>query len=64
MENSVMEAPVESGHSGYTTLSVGPTIQGESVHCQENGVPLSLWSDLGETSWGEGKHRYSVDSEV
>ena len=23
----IMEAPVESGHSGNTTLSVGPTIQ-------------------------------------
>ena len=29
----VTEAPVESGHSGDMTLSVGPTIQGESVHC-------------------------------
>ena len=28
----VMEAPVESGRSGDMTLSVGPTIQGESVH--------------------------------
>ena len=29
----ISEAPVESGCSGDTTLSVGPTIQGESVHC-------------------------------
>ena len=28
----ISEAPVESGHSGDTTLSVRPTIQGESVH--------------------------------
>ena len=60
----ISEAPVESGHSGNTTLSVGPTIQGESVHHQEDGVPLSLCCNLGETPWGEGKHRYGVDSEV
>ena len=28
----ISEAPVESGRSGDTTLSVRPTIQGESVH--------------------------------
>ena len=27
----ITEAPVESGHSGDTTLSVRPTVQGESV---------------------------------
>ena len=52
----IMEAPVESGCSGDMTLSISSTIQGESVHCQEDGVPLSLCSDLGQTSWGEGKH--------
>ena len=52
----VTEAPVESGCSGDTTLSIRPTVQGESVHCQEDGVPLSLCSNLGQTSWGEGKH--------
>ena len=40
MESSSLEAPVESGHSGDTTLSVRPTIQGESVHHQEDGVPI------------------------
>ena len=59
-----MEAPVKSCHSGDMTLSVRPTIQGESVHCQEDGVPLCLCSDLGQTSQGEGKHRYGVDSEI
>ena len=52
----ITEAPVESGCSGDTTLSVRPTIQGESVHCQEDGVPLSLYSNLGQASRGEGKH--------
>ena len=52
----ITEAPVESGHSGDTTLSVGPTVHGESVHHQEGGVPLSLCSDLGQMSRGEGKH--------
>ena len=33
---------------------------GESVHCQENGGPCNF----GEMSWGEGKHQYSIDSEV
>ena len=28
----ISEAPVESGRSGDTTLSVRPTVQGESVH--------------------------------
>ena len=28
----ILEAPVESGRSGDTTLSVRPTVQGESVH--------------------------------
>ena len=28
----ITEAPVESGHSGDTTLFVRPTVQGESVH--------------------------------
>ena len=51
-----MEAPVESGHSGDKTLSVRPIIQGESVHCREDGVPLCLCCNLGETSWGEGIH--------
>ena len=52
----VTEAPVESGCSGDMTLSVGPTIQGESVHHQEDGVLLSLCCDLGKKSQGEGKH--------
>ena len=52
----IMEAPVKSCHSGDMTLSVGPTIQGESVHHQEDGVPLCLCTDLGQTSQGEGKH--------
>ena len=60
----ITEAPVESGHSGDTTLSVRPTIQGESVHCREDGVPLSLCSDLGQASWGEGEHQYGINSEV
>ena len=46
----VMEAPVESGHSGDTTLSVRPTIQGESMHHRGDGVPieslLRSWSDV------------------
>ena len=33
MESSSSEAPVESGCSGDMTLSVRPTVQGESVHC-------------------------------
>ena len=49
----ISEAPVESGRSGDTTLSVRPTIQGESVHCQEDGVPLHLCCYLGEMSLGE-----------
>ena len=52
----IMEAPVKSCHSGDMTLSVGLTIQGESVHHQEDGVPLCLCTNLGQTSWGEGKH--------
>ena len=59
-----MEAPVKSCHSGDMTLSVRPTVQGESVHHQEDGVPLCLCSDIGQTSQGEGKHRYGIDSEV
>ena len=35
-----MEAPVESGCSGDMTLSVGPTVQGDSVHHQEDGGPI------------------------
>ena len=58
----ISEAPVESGCSGDMTLSVGPTVQGESVHCQEDGVPLCLCCNLGETSLGEGIYRYGVDS--
>ena len=57
-----MEAPVESGHSGDMTLSVRPTIQGESVHHREDGVPLRLCCNLGQTSLGEGIHRYGIDS--
>ena len=60
----ITEAPVESGHSGDMALSVRPTVQGESVHCQEDGVPLSFCSYLGQTFWGEGKHQYGIDSEV
>ena len=60
----VTEAPVESGCSGDATLSVGPTVQGESVHHREDGLPLSLCCDLGKTSWGEGKHQYGINSEV
>ena len=52
----VSEAPVESGCSGDMTLSVRPTVQGEVVHHREDGVPLSLCSNLGEMSRGEGKH--------
>ena len=58
----IMEAPVESGPSGDTTLSVRPTIQGEPVHRQEDGVPLCLCCNLGEMSLGEGIHRYGIDS--
>ena len=36
----ISEAPVESGHSGDTTLSVRPTVQGELVHHQEDGGPI------------------------
>ena len=50
----ISEAPVESGHSGDTTLSVWLTIQGKPVHCQEDGVPLRLGCNLGEMSLGEG----------
>ena len=60
----ISEAPVESGCSGDMTLSVGPTVQGESVHCQEDGVPLGLCCNLGETSQGEGKHQYGINLEV
>ena len=46
----ITEAPVESGCSGDTTLSVRPTIQGESVHHQEDGGPIEFllqsWSDV------------------
>ena len=46
------------------TLSVRPTIQGESVHSQEDGVPLCLCTDLGQVSQGEGKHQYGIHSDV
>ena len=46
------------------TLSVRPTIQGESVHHGEDGVPLCLCTDLGQASQGEGKHKYGIHSEV
>ena len=52
----VSEAPVKSGCSGDTTLSVRPTIQGKPVHCREDGVSLSLCCNLGEMSLGEGIH--------
>ena len=52
----ITEAPVKSCCSGDMTLSIRPTIQGESVHCQEDGVPLCLCTDLGQTSWGVSKH--------
>ena len=42
------------------TLSVGPTVQGESVHHQEDWVPLCLCTDLGQTSQGKGKHQYGI----
>ena len=51
----ISEAPVESGHSGDTTLSVRPTVQGESVHHREDGVSLHLSCNLGEMSLGECK---------
>ena len=51
----VSEASVESGCSGDTTLSVRPTVQGESVHHREDGVPLHLCCYLGEMSLGECK---------
>ena len=39
---------------GMTTHS---TVQGESVHHQKDEVSVvSLHSDLGQMSWGEGKH--------
>ena len=60
----VTEAPVKSCHSGDTTLSVRPTIQSEPVHCQEDGVLLCLCTNLGQASWGEGKHQYGIHSEV
>ena len=60
----VTEAPVKSCCSGDTTLSVRPTIQGESVHHQKDGVPLCLCTNLGQMSQGEGKHQYGIDSEV
>ena len=50
-----MEAPVKSCCSGDTTLSVRPTIQGESVYHREDGVPLCLCTNLGQASRGEGK---------
>ena len=43
----VTEAPIKSCHSGDTTLSVRPTIQGESVHHQEDRVSLCFCTDLG-----------------
>ena len=52
----ITEASVKSCCSGDMTLSVRPTIQGESVHCQEDGVPLCVCTDLGQVFWGEGKH--------
>ena len=58
----VSEAPVESGRSGDTTLSVRPTVQGKPVHCREDGVSLCLSCNLGETSLGEGIDRYGIDS--
>ena len=58
-----MEAPVKSCCSGDMTLSVRATVQGESVHCQEDGV-LCLCTDLGQVSQGEGKHQYGIHSEV
>ena len=58
----ISEAPVESGCSGDMTLSVRPTVQGEPVHHREDGVSLSLCCNLGETSLGEGKHQYGIDS--
>ena len=57
----ISEAPVESGRSGDTTLSVRPTVQGKPVHHQEDGVSLSLCCNLGETSLGQGEHRYGID---
>ena len=60
----ITEAPVKSCRSGDTTLSVRPSIQGESVHHQEDGVPLCLCSDLGQTYQGEGKHQYGIHLEV
>ena len=59
-----MEAPVKSCHSGDMTLSVRPTIQDESVHCQEDGIPLCFCTNLGQTSWDEGEHQYGIHSEV
>ena len=59
-----MEAPVKSCHSGDTTLSVRPTIQGESVHHQEDGILLCLCSDFSQASWGEGKHQNGINSEI
>ena len=58
----ISETPVESGHSGDTTLSVRPTIQGKPVHHREDGVLLCLGCNLGEMSLGEGVDRYGIDS--
>ena len=60
----IMEAPVKSCHSGDMTLSFRPTVQGESVHHQEDGVLLCLCTNLGQTSQGEGKHLYGIDLEI
>ena len=60
----IMEAPVKSCCSWDTTLSVKPTVQVESVHHWEDGVPLCLCTNLGQMSWGEGKHQYGIHSEV
>ena len=45
-------------------MSVRPAVQGESVHCREDGVPFCLCTDLGQMSQGEGKHQYGIHSEV
>ena len=59
-----MEIPVKSGGPGETSTSVWPTIQSQSVHCQEDEVLLGLCPNLGQAAPGEGGHRYGIDSEV
>ena len=50
----ISEVPVISGNPGDTSTSIWPTIQGQSVDCQQDEILLCLCSDLGHRAPGEG----------